>query len=223
MPSHRSKWNKPASRTAIWSWLCGAILSGTILGGPLQGVGQEVVIQSLAGNGVLTWSNSVAGGAARVEWAPSLGAAWKPSWDPLTDIPISNNVMAMPVPMFYRVVSYPLPVPLITNVTAAIGFSVMTNRFADTNFIVLDVRSPSEYTGGHVKTALNVNYYSAAFEQTLMKLDRKRTYMLYCGSGTRSALAREVMRRLNFMEVYNLTQGYSSIAAQPGASAYVEQ
>ena len=188
----------------------------------VQGLAQEVVIQSLAGNGVLTWSNSVVGGAARVEWAPALGEAWRPSWELLTDIPITNNVTARPVPMFYRVVSYPLPIPLVTNVSAAVGFSVLTNRIGDSGFIVLDVRTPSEYSGGHVKTALNVNYYSASFEQTLVKLERKRTYMVYCGSGTRSALARDVMQRLNFMEIYNLTQGYSVIATQPGASAYVE-
>jgi rhodanese-related sulfurtransferase len=124
--------------------------------------------------------------------------------------------------MFYRVVSYPPPVQLITNVTAAIGFSVLTNRFSDPAFIVLDVRTATEYSGGHVKTSLNVSYYSAAFEQTLAKLDRKHTYMLYCGSGTRSALARDVMQRLGFMEVYNLTQGFSTLAAQPGASNYIE-
>jgi rhodanese-related sulfurtransferase len=192
------------------------------LSASLTGLAQEVVIQSLAGNGVLTWSNSAVGGAARVEWAPALNQAWRPSWELLTDIPVTNNVMSRPVPMFYRVVSYPLPVQVITNITAAVGFSVLTNRLADTNFIVLDVRTPSEYSAGHVKTALNVNYYSAAFQQTLVKFDRRCAYMIYCGSGTRSAAVREVMRGLNFMEVYNLTQGYSTIVAQPGSSAYVE-
>lgn len=193
-----------------------------LLGAKFPGHAQEVVIQSLAGNGVLTWSNSVVGKAARVEWAPSLGATWSASWNRLTDIAITNPVMARPVPMFYRVVSYPLPLQLVTNLPAATGFELLTNRFAETNFIVLDVRTPSEYAGGHVKTALNVSYNSAAFQQTLLKLDRNAAYLIYCGSGSRSAAAREVMRTLNFMEIYILTQGYSTLAAQPGATAYVE-
>jgi rhodanese-related sulfurtransferase len=188
----------------------------------LPGIAQEVVIESLARNGILTWSNSVVGGAARVEWAPALGEGWQPSWELLTDIPITNSLTVRPVPMFYRVVSYPSPVPVITNVTAAVGFSILTNRFPEPAFIVLDVRTAGEYSGGHVKTSLNVSYYSTAFEQTLAKFDRKRAYMLYCGSGTRSALARDVMQRLGFTEVYNLTQGYSVISSQPGAGAYVE-
>ncbi len=210
------------SRARFWQRWGAALAAATLAGLALSGIGQEVVIQSLAGNGVLTWSNSVVGGAARVEWAPAMGEPWRPSWELLTDIPITNNVTARPVPMFYRVVSYPLPVQIITNVTAAVGFSILTNRFSDSSFIVLDVRTASEYSGGHVKTSLNVSYYSTAFEQTLAKFDRKRTYMVYCGSGTRSALARDAMQRLGFMAVYNVTQGYSVISSQPGAAAYVE-
>jgi rhodanese-related sulfurtransferase len=209
-------------RQPLWRYTCLTVAASLLLGARLPGHAQELVIQSLAGNGVLTWSNGVVGRVARVEWAPSLGETWSASWNRLTDIAITNPVMARPVPMFYRVVSYPLPEPLVTNLPAATGFALLNNRFAETNFIVLDARTPSEYAGGHVKTALNVSYFSAAFQQTLMKLDRKAAYLLYCGSGSRSAAARDVMRTLDFMEVYNLTQGYSALAAQPGASAYVE-
>lgn len=186
---------------------------------------QEVVIQSLAGNGVLTWSNTILPGAGcRVEWAPSLDSSWQNSWDNLLDIPATNATTQRPVPMFYRVVSYPLPTQVISNVTAATAFSILTNRFNDTNFMVLDVRTPSssEYGGGHVKTALNVNFYSSAFQQTLSKLDRKLTYLVYCASGNRSGQATAIMRQLQFMTVYNMTTGYSTLASQSGASGYLE-
>ena len=209
--------------TAVTRKLAGAaVLASALLLPAWNGLTQEVVIQSLAQNGVLTWSNSVVGGAARVEWTPALGEPWQSSWELLTDIPVTTSLTARAVPMFYRVVSYPLPVPVVTNVSAAVGLSVLTNRFEDADFIVLDVRTPSEYASGHVKTALNVNFYSTAFQQTLLKLERKHTYMVYCASGNRSGQASETMRQLNFMKVYNLTQGYSSLAALPGANTYME-
>lgn len=187
---------------------------------------QELVIQSLAGNGVLTWTNAVVEGTGfRVEWAPTVESSWQSGWETLLDIPATNAVTQRAVPMFYRVVSYPLPTQVISNVTAAVAFSILTNRFNDPGFIVLDVRTPSEYSSGHVKTAFNVNFYYASFQQTLAKLDRKLTYLVYCGSGSRSTQAATVMRQLQFMTVYYMPTGYgySTLAAQPGASAYVEQ
>jgi rhodanese-related sulfurtransferase len=182
-----------------------------------------VVIESLSSNGVLTWTNSTLHGLCRVEWAPSLQAPWRSSWEELCDIPVTNLLTERPVPMFYRVVSYEPEAQLITNVSVTTAFAYITNRLGDPKFIVLDVRTPGEYSTGHVKTALNVNFNSSAFQQTLQKLDRNRTYFLYCASGGRSAQATEVLRNLGFMEVLNLTGGgYSLIAAQPGAGAYLE-
>lgn len=67
-----------------------------------------------------------------------------------------------------------------------------------------------------------MNFYSTAFEETLQKLDRKKTYLVYCASGNRSRQAVEAMRRLQFRTVYNQTEGFATFAAVPGAAAFVE-
>lgn len=183
---------------------------------------QEVVIQSLSRNGLLTWTNAPLGSACRVEWAPTLDAPWQSAWDTLVDVPITNLVTERVVPMFYRVVSYPMPAPVVTPVTASAALAVVAGRQADDTFIILDVRMPSEYATGHMKTALNVNFYSTAFEQTLRKLDRKKTYLVYCASGSRSAKATDKLRSLGFLRIDNMTEGYVAFAALPGANQYTE-
>jgi rhodanese-related sulfurtransferase len=187
---------------------------------PLQA--QEVVIQSLSRNGLLTWTNAALGGACRIEWAPAVEAAWQGAWDNLVDIPITNLVTERTVPMFYRVVSYPLATPWLTNVTAAAALVLVAGLQTDADFIILDVRMPSEYSAGRIKTALNVNYYATLLEPTLRKLDRKKTYLVYCASGNRSARVSTTMRNLGFQRIYNMTEGYSAFAALAGAAAYVE-
>ena len=110
----------------------------------------------------------------------------------------------------------------MTDVTAEGGLSLIKSHPADPGFIVLDVRTPSEYAAGHIKTALDVDFRSSAFEEMLAKLDRKKTYLVYCGSGNRSRQAAEAMRRLQFLQVNNMTQGFSTFAALPGAGPYLE-
>ena len=51
--------------------------------------------------------------------------------------------------------------------------------------------------------AINVNFSSTAFRDELNKLDKNKTYLIYCRSGNRSAQALAVMKELDFNEVYD--------------------
>ena len=55
--------------------------------------------------------------------------------------------------------------------------------------VVLDVRSPEEFAAGHVAGATNLNFESADFASAVADLDKGDTYVVYCRSGRRSALA----------------------------------
>jgi rhodanese-related sulfurtransferase len=48
---------------------------------------------------------------------------------------------------------------------------------------------------------------SDAFGDELEKLDRDRTYLIYCRSGGRSGEALDIMAGRDFAEVYNLEGG----------------
>jgi len=182
---------------------------------------EEVRLLSLTHNGVLAWTNTVATGSYRVEWAPTVNGPWSVSWAALTNIHPTNPVIEVAVPMFFRVVYTP-PAPVFSNVTATVALSLITNRSAEPGFVVLDVRTPGEYGVRHVKGAVNLDYYGADFATRLAALDRTKAYLVYCASGSRSGQVANRMRALNFLEVYNLTTGFSTLAAQPEAAPWLE-
>ena len=54
---------------------------------------------------------------------------------------------------------------------------------------VIDVRTPEEFAAGHVAGATNLNYESSDFASQVAELEQGDTYVVYCRSGRRSALA----------------------------------
>ena len=80
-------------------------------------------------------------------------------------------------------------------------------RRDDSDFIVLDIRTPEEYDEGHIEGAQNLDFYDA-FEQSLLLLGKEKSYLIYCRSGNRSGEALELFRRHNFAKVYDLQGGY---------------
>ena len=68
---------------------------------------------------------------------------------------------------------------------------------------LVDVRSVAEFSSGHLPGALNVPLGELAGH--VAKLSAKdKPVVLYCASGTRSALARSQLKSLGFTQVFNL-------------------
>jgi rhodanese-related sulfurtransferase len=80
-------------------------------------------------------------------------------------------------------------------------------KLKDKNCVVLDVRTPEEFSSGYIRGAKNINFLSANFRNEILKLDKNKTYLVYCASGGRSAAACKIMTDLGFKEVYNLKGG----------------
>ncbi len=67
---------------------------------------------------------------------------------------------------------------------------------ADTTAVLLDVRQPQEYAAGHLAGAVGLDFLdSDAFTDGVKKLDKSRTYYVYCRSGRRSRSAAELMQK----------------------------
>lgn len=60
--------------------------------------------------------------------------------------------------------------------------------------VVIDVRTPEEYDGGHIDGAQLLDIQSADFATGVAELDADQTYVVYCRSGNRSAAATEQMQ-----------------------------
>lgn len=74
--------------------------------------------------------------------------------------------------------------------------------------VILDVRTPSEYSEGHIPDALNIDYLDEGFEREISLLDTSVTYLVYCRSGSRSYNACSKMNEVGFKHIYNLKNGF---------------
>jgi thioredoxin len=73
--------------------------------------------------------------------------------------------------------------------------------------ILLDVRTPGEFQGGHLADAINLDISDPAFQQNIAQLDISKEYFVYCLSGGRSASAADFMRNMGFATVYEMDGG----------------
>ncbi len=92
------------------------------------------------------------------------------------------------------------------NVTIPVDeFDKKLNETKDVQLV--DVRTPEEYSEGHLKGAVNYNLNANDFDNNLNKLDKSKPVMVYCLGGGRSAEAAEKMKEKGFAEVYNMKGG----------------
>ncbi|MCC9135436.1 rhodanese-like domain-containing protein [Pontibacter silvestris] len=70
--------------------------------------------------------------------------------------------------------------------------------------VLLDVRTPEEFTEAHVKGAKNSDYRGGTFAEDMKSWDKKKTYYLYCATGNRSGKAAQMLQEAGFERVYNI-------------------
>lgn len=85
-------------------------------------------------------------------------------------------------------------------------------ELVDDGAVVIDVRTPEEYSSGHLADARNIDVQSDTFRAEVDELDRDATYVLYCRSGARAAAAAEMMLEMGFTDVTN-AGGFEDLAA----------
>lgn len=67
--------------------------------------------------------------------------------------------------------------------------------------IIIDVRSVGEFSGGHNPNSQNIPLDQLNSKSS--KLDKEKTYILCCASGTRSGMALGIMKKNGFKSVVN--------------------
>ena len=63
------------------------------------------------------------------------------------------------------------------------------------------------YASGHVPGAVNIPWQSPDFDKQVEKLDKSKTYLVHCYSGSRSAAATKEMTKLNFDHLFDFSGG----------------
>jgi phage shock protein E len=69
--------------------------------------------------------------------------------------------------------------------------------------LVIDVRTPGEYAGGHVENAVNIPHNLIARDIAGIESDKSRSIIVYCHSGGRSAAAGKALEQAGYMHVVN--------------------
>lgn len=77
----------------------------------------------------------------------------------------------------------------------------------DKNVVILDVRTPKEYEEEHLPNAILENMQEDSFNENIAKMDKNKTYLLYCKVGGRSSKALEMMKNAGFKQVFHLDGG----------------
>ena len=81
----------------------------------------------------------------------------------------------------------------------------------DYNNIIIDIRTPEEFKTQNIKNSININFYSQEFKTELNKLNKNKTYLIYCRSGSRSKKSLNTFKELNFTKVYDLQGGINTL------------
>ena len=87
-----------------------------------------------------------------------------------------------------------------------VNYDEFWNFVKENDAVILDVRTSKEFSGGAIEGAININVDD--LRANLEKLDKNKTYAIYCQVGLRGYLANRIMRNNGFRAV-NLNGGYN--------------
>lgn len=75
---------------------------------------------------------------------------------------------------------------------------------------LLDVRTPTEFTSGHIADATLIDFQRPDFVSRITKLPRDAKYVIYCARGGRSEQASKVMQDLGFTNIVQIEGGLTA-------------
>ncbi|MBW8331497.1 MAG: hypothetical protein K0M40_05740 [Prolixibacteraceae bacterium] len=102
-------------------------------------------------------------------------------------------------------------VALMIDLSAQVAQNVNAVKFKELiaagDAIVLDVRTPGEYSRGNISGSTLINIADQNFASKISMLQKDKTILVYCLTGSRSAVAANYMTRMGFKKIVNLQQG----------------
>ncbi|TFC52191.1 rhodanese-like domain-containing protein [Cryobacterium sp. TMT1-21] len=81
--------------------------------------------------------------------------------------------------------------------------------------VVIDVRTPGEFSAGHLEGAVNIDVQSPDFDSRMAPLPTDGDYLVYCQSGNRSSAAAARLAELGYTSVTD-GGGISAAASSTG-------
>ena len=72
---------------------------------------------------------------------------------------------------------------------------------SESNYIILDVRTPDEFAAGHIPGAINVANESIVSKEPVELPDKDQLILVYCRSGNRSKKAAEKLVNMGYTNI----------------------
>lgn len=102
----------------------------------------------------------------------------------------------------------------VKKISAADAKKLIDDNKDNSQFKIIDIRTPEEYAAGNIDGSVNIDFYGSDFLQEISKLDKDETHLVYCNTGGRSAQSMQVFEQLGFKDTYNLEGGYNAWVSQ---------
>lgn len=104
---------------------------------------------------------------------------------------------------------FSMAVPVCAAMAEDNGYRTITSAEAKAilesgaGYVLLDVRTPEEFAGGHIRGALLLPYTEIRERAAQELPDKDMSIVLYCRSGRRSAIAAAELVRMGYVNVYD--------------------
>ena len=121
--------------------------------------------------------------------------------------------IAFAIPIFLVCLGFVLPAQSAQDNTRIIAVSakeaadLIKKHKGDKDFAILDIRTPGEFQSGHLAKSILIDFHSEDFADQLRRLDKEKTFLIYCRSGNRSTKSLELFKKLKFKKVYHMASG----------------
>jgi len=95
---------------------------------------------------------------------------------------------------------------IVKNVDAA----TFKKYIEENKSMLIDLRTNDEINSkGMIMGARQIDFLAKDAEAQILKLDRKKTYLIYCAGGGRSGDCADLMQKSGFKQVINLEKGFA--------------
>ncbi|WP_081310600.1 rhodanese-like domain-containing protein [Pseudoalteromonas luteoviolacea] len=75
---------------------------------------------------------------------------------------------------------------------------LIINQMSDSEFKIIDVRTPEEYASGHIKGAINIPYDQIEAQTAVLQKLKPYTLVVYCRSGRRARIFEDILLQRGF-------------------------
>lgn len=100
--------------------------------------------------------------------------------------------------------------PFIKDINVTEAYDIIQANLGNPEFIIIDIRTPDEFANGYIQNAVLIDFYAENFQTEIGKLDRDKTYLIYCRTANRSGQAKEMMKKMGFKYLYHMEGGITA-------------